>query len=125
MWAGCAVQKLMMQIEHEQEVLMHLSDMAIDTFQAESVLLRAMKMQEAGHPLADMAADVARTFIYDAADRINAAGKNAVNAFADGDEQRMMLLGVKRFTKAAAFNATAARRRIADKACEVAGYMFK
>ena len=125
MCAGGAVQKLMMQIEHEQEVLMHLADMAIDTFQAESVLLRAMKMQEAGHRLADLAADVARTFIYDAADRINAAGKNAVNAFADGDEQRMMLLGVKRFTKAAAFNATTARRRIADTACEVGGYMFK
>lgn len=122
--AGGAVQKLMMQIEHEQEILMDIADMAIDTFQAESVLLRAMKMQESGHEHAALAVDIARTFIYDAADRINHSGKAAVNAFAEGDEQRMMLMGIKRFTKTDAFNTKDARRRIAAKLIEKGSYYF-
>ena len=56
-----------------------------------------------------------RTFMYDAADRINANGKNALNSFADGDELRMMHIGLKRFTKVEPFNTKEARRRIADK----------
>jgi len=56
-----------------------------------------------------------RTFLYDAADSINKSGKDAINAFADGDEQRMMLLGLKRFTKVDPFDSKSARRRIADK----------
>ena len=53
--------------------------------------------------------------MYDAADRINANGKNALNSFADGDELRMMHIGLKRFTKVEPFNTKEARRRIADK----------
>ena len=124
MCAGGAVQKLMQNIEHEQEVLMNLADMAIDTFQAECVLLRAMKMKNNNHANADLAIDVARTFLFDAADRISHAGKCAINAFAEGDEQRMMLLGVKRFTKADNFNTKDARRRIAAKALEEGKYFF-
>ena len=59
--------------------------------------------------------DIVRTYLYDAADRINKFGKDAVNAFANGDEQRMMLLGVKRFTKVDPFNSKEAKRRIANK----------
>ena len=124
MCAGAAVQKLMMQIEHEQEILMNLADMAIDTFQAESVLLRAIKMKNNNNPNAGLAMDVAHTFIYDAADRISHAGKCAINAFAEGDEQRMMLLGIKRFTKADNFNTKDARRRIAAKVIEEGKYFF-
>lgn len=124
MSAGGAVQKLMMQLEHEQEVLMYLADMAIDTFQAECVLLRAMKMTEKGHPDAGIATDMARTFIYDAADRINHAGKAAINAFAEGDEQRMMLMGLKRFTKTESYNTKEARRRIAARVIEAGKYFL-
>ncbi len=124
MCAGAAAQQLMMQLEHEQEILMNLADMAIDTFQAESVLLRAMKMSNSSNPNADIATGIARTFIYDAADRINHAGKAAVNAFADGDTQRMMLLGIKRFTKAGNFNTKEARRRIARKLIEEGKYFL-
>lgn len=124
MCAGGAAQKLLMQLEHEQEILMYLADMAIDTFQAECVLLRAMKLQQSGHANAALALDVARTFIYDAADRINHAGKAAVNAFAEGDEQRMMLMGVKRFTKTESYNTKDARRRIAAKVIEEGKYFF-
>ncbi len=124
MCAGAAAQQLMMQLEHEQEVLMYLADMAIDTFQTESVVLRAMKMTESGHKNAAIATDIARTFLYDAADRINHAGKAAVNAFTEGDTQRMMLLGVKRFTKVASYNTKEARRRIAKKLIEEEKYFL-
>ena len=124
MCAGAAAQKLMMQLESEQEILMHMADMIIDTFQAESALLRAMKMQQNGSANAAIAIDATRTFLTDAADRINHSGKNAINAFAEGDEQRMMLMGLKRFTKAENFNTKDARRRIADKLIDEGKYFF-
>ena len=103
---------------------MNIADMTIDTFQAETMLLRAIKMKGSGHENADLAMDVTRTFINDAADRINHAGKDAINAFAEGDEQRMMLMGLKRFSKANSFNTKDARRRIAAKLQEKQGYFF-
>jgi alkylation response protein AidB-like acyl-CoA dehydrogenase len=113
--AGAAVQKLMAKIEGEQEILMHLADMAIDTFNAESALLRTMKLVEQGGEQAhQVQIDIMRTYISDAADRVYKNGKDAINSFASGDEQRMMLLGIKRFTKAQSFNTKDARRRIAD-----------
>lgn len=116
MVAGAAVQKLMMKIESEQEILMNVADMAINVFHAESALLRAIKMTEAkGEAASALYVDMARTYLYDTADRVNKSGRDAINAFAEGDEQRMMLLGVKRFTKAEPMNVKDARRRIADK----------
>jgi hypothetical protein len=116
MVAGGAVQKLMMKLEHEQEILMHLADMGIEVFHAESALLRAMRLvAERGEAGAALPLDIARTYLYDAADRVNKSGKDAINAFAAGDEQRMMLLGLKRFTKAEPFNTKDARRRIAAR----------
>ncbi len=114
--AGAAVQKFMMKIEHEQEVLMNIADMAIQTFNAESALLRAAKLVEVkGEAACQFELDVMRTYLYDAADRINKFGKDAINAFAEGDEHRMMLLGLKRFTKVDPFNTKEARRRIVAK----------
>jgi len=116
MVAGAAVQKLMMKIESEQEILMNIADMSIEVFHAESALLRAMKLvEQKGEAACSYEIDIARTYLYDAADKINKAGKDAINSFASGDEQRMMLLGIKRFTKVAPFNAKDARRRIARK----------
>ena len=114
--AGAAVQKLMTKLENEQEILMHIADMVIDTFIAESALLRAWKLtDQRGAAATAFELDMMRTNLYDAADRINKSGKDAINAFADGDEQRMMLLGLKRFTKVDPFNSKEARRRIADR----------
>jgi alkylation response protein AidB-like acyl-CoA dehydrogenase len=116
MVAGAAVQKLMMKIENEQEILMNIADMAIGTYHAESALLRAMKLvDQRGESAVQFELDMIRTYLYDAADDINKFGKDAINAFAEGDEQRMMLLGLKRFTKAEPFNSKEARRRIAAK----------
>lgn len=125
MTAGAAVQKLMMKIENEQEVLMNLADMAIQTFNAESVLLRVMKMTEQkGEAAVSLYMDIMRTYLYDAADLVNKSGKDAINAFAEGDEQRMILMGLKRFTKADPFNSKEARRRIADKMISEGRYCY-
>jgi len=113
--AGAAAQKLMMKLESEQEILMNIADMSIDTFVAESLLLRVMKLAEEGKENIDLYKDILNCFLYDAADRIHKNGKDAVNSFAEGDEQRMILMGLKRFTKAQPFNSKEARRRIADK----------
>jgi alkylation response protein AidB-like acyl-CoA dehydrogenase len=115
MVAGGAIQKLMMQLEQEQEILMNIADMGIEIFHAESALLRAMKLTECNNPAAVLATDIAGAYLYDAADRVHKSGKDAINAFASGDEQRMMLLGLKRFTKANPFNVKDARRRIAAR----------
>ena len=125
MTSGAAVQKLMMKIDTEQEVLMNIADMAIETFNAESVMLRVMKMvDQRGEAACQLNLDIMRTYLYDAADKVNKSGKDAVNAFADGDEQRMILMGLKRFTKAEPFNSKDARRRIADKMIEEKKYCF-
>jgi alkylation response protein AidB-like acyl-CoA dehydrogenase len=114
MTAGAAVQKLMMSLSNEQEILMNIADMAIITFNAESALLRAIKMSETNAADAALQIDMMHIYLNDAADAVNKAGKEAINAFAEGDEQRMMLLGLKRFTKTAPFNSKEARRRVAD-----------
>ncbi len=116
MTAGAAVQKLMMKLESEQEILMNIADMSIETFLAESALLRVMKLTEAnGTEASQNEFNMMRVYLNDAADKINKAGRDAVNSFAEGDEQRMMLLGIKRFTKVEPFNTKTARRAIADK----------
>ena len=123
--SGAAVQKLMMKIDSEQEVLMNIADMAIDTYNAESLYLRVARMvEEKGEEASRFHLDIMRTYLYDAADRVNKAGKDAINSFADGDEQRMILMGLRRFTKAEPFNVKDARRRIADRLIEVGKYCF-
>ncbi len=125
MTAGAAVQKLMMKIENEQEVLMNIADMAIEAFNAESVLLRVMKkVEKTGDAATQLELLIMQTYLYDAADRINKSGKDAINAFASGDEQRMILMGLKRFTKAEPFNSKEARRKIADKMIDEGKYCY-
>ena len=65
-----------------------------------------------------------RTYLYDAADKVNKAGKDAVNSFAEGDEQRMILMVLKRFTKADPYNSKESRRAIADKMISEGKYNF-
>lgn len=125
MVAGAAVQKLMMSLSDEQEILMNIADMAIQVFHVESALLRAIKMTDKdGENASKYQVEMMRCYLYDAGDKVNKAGKDAINAFAEGDEQRMMLLGLKRFTKMAPFNSKDARRSIADKLIENGNYAF-
>ena len=123
MVAGAAVQKLMMTLNKEQEILMNIADMSIITFHAESALLRVEKLAAMhGEAAVAVQADIARTYIYDAADAINKAGKDALNSFAEGDELRMMNIGLKRFTKVDSFNCKEARRRICAQLVADDGY---
>jgi hypothetical protein len=102
---------------------MNIADMSIVTYHAESALLRCMKLVEKnGEAATSVQLDMMRTFMYDAADAINKAGKDALNSFADGDELRMMHIGLKRFTKVEPFNTKDARRRIAATLIEANGY---
>ena len=71
-------------------------------------------MQRNGQEAHEQEIDIAKVYINNAADIINRAGKEAINAFAEGDLSRMLLLGLKRFTKQGPFNTVAARERIAD-----------
>lgn len=114
--AGAAVQKFMMTFEKEQEIIMNIADMAIDVYLAESALLRLIKITNTlGEDYITIQNDIVSTFIYDAADRIFIKGKTAINSFAEGDELRMMLMGLKRYTKVDPLNTKEARRRIVEK----------
>ena len=123
MVAGAAVQKLMMTLSKEQEILMNIADMSIVTYHAESALLRLEKLSKTKSE-AELAVQTAivKTYIYDAADAINKAGKDALNSFADGDELRMMHIGLKRFTKVDPFNTKEARRTICAQLVADNGY---
>ncbi len=125
MVAGSAVQKLMMTLAKEQEILMNIADIAIWTYQAESVLLRVEKIIAAqGEAAAAVHIAMAKTYVYDSADRIEKAAKDAINSFAEGDEARMMLMGLKRFTKTEYFNPKAARQLIAETLIAANKYPF-
>lgn len=125
MVAGAAVQKLMANLQNEQEIIMNIADMAIYTFLSESALLRLMKMtKKSGEENTRIQQDMVFTYIHDAADHIHKAAKEAINAFASGDELRMMHIGLKRFTKTAPYNSKDARRRIADYMIEHKKYPF-
>lgn len=125
MVAGGAAQKLMMDLGKEQEILINISDMLIDLYIAESLQLRVEKLVSIrGEEACKVQLDMMRIFITDAADRMNKNGKEAINGFAQGDEQRMMLLGLKRFTKTEPFNTKDARRNIAAVLIEANKYCF-
>lgn len=125
MVAGAAVQKLMMQLSKEQEILMNVADMITDVYVAESLQLRVEKLVSMrGEAACSVQLDMMRVYINDAADRINKNGKDALNSFAEGDELRMMMMGLKRFTKNESFNTKEARRRVADKLITENKYCF-
>lgn len=125
MIAGSAVQKLMQTMAKEQEILMNVADIIIWTYQAESVLLRVEKMIGLkGEAACEAQIAIVKTYFYDVADKIDKAGKDALNSFAEGDELRMMLMGLKRFTKTDIFNPKEARQLIATKLIECNKYCF-
>jgi hypothetical protein len=104
---------------------MNIADMIIETYVSESVLLRAEKLVAMkGEAAAKEQLDMMRVYINDAADRIHKSGKEAINSFATGDEQRAMLMGMKRFTKTEPFNSTEARRNISAKLIAENKYCF-
>jgi len=125
MVAGAAVQKLMMQLAKEQEILMNVADMIIQVYTVESLQLRVEKLvANRGEAACSVQLDMMRLMIYDAADRINKFGKDALNSFAEGDELRMMQMGLRRFTKVDAVNVRDLRRSVAEKLIAENKYCF-
>lgn len=125
MVAGSAAQKLMMELAKEQEVLMNISDMIIELYVAESLVLRVQKLTNSKNNVKiSEQIDIMNVYLYDAADKLNKFGKDALNSFAEGDELRMMLMGLKRFTKQNPFNVKEARRRVAAHLIDEGKYCY-
>tara|TARA_R110001592_G_scaffold243783_1_gene504881 strand:+ start:125516 stop:127318 length:1803 start_codon:yes stop_codon:yes gene_type:complete len=126
MVAGKAVETFGMNLEDEQEIIMNAADMLIEIYAAESGILRAEKVaKNKGEENASVEIDMARLYLHNAMENVGRAGREAIYSFADGDEQRMMLMGLKRFTKAAnPLNVKELRRRIAAKLIEENKYPF-
>jgi alkylation response protein AidB-like acyl-CoA dehydrogenase len=125
MTAGAAFQKLMQKLKEEQEIVMDIADMIALVFTAESALLRAEKIQSMkGEAEAALYVAMARVYLSDALEKINVHGKHALAAFTEGDEQRIMLMGLKRYTKMDVVNTKALRREIAAKIIDANQYPF-
>ncbi len=125
MTAGMAVQKFMQKLADEQEMIMNLTDMLIEVFTSESAILRTqklatMKSEAELQPYVDMT----QTYVSDSLERINIYGKHAISSFAEGDELKLLTLGLKRFTKFDLINTAKLRRNIANKMIEANGYCF-
>lgn len=125
MTAGMAVQRFMQKLADEQEVIMNLTDMLIEVYTSESAILRTqklitMKNEAELQPYIDMT----KVYVSDSLERINIYGKHAIQSFAEGDELRLLTLGLKRFTKFDLINTTLLRRNIANRLIEANSYCF-
>ncbi|WP_394990790.1 acyl-CoA dehydrogenase family protein [Emticicia sp.] len=125
MVSGAAVQKFMMSLSNEQEILMNVADMAIEIYVAESTLLRVEKLIGIkGEAACELQKDMALIYLNEAVTKVNNAGREAITSFAEGDELRVMLMGLKRFTKIEPMNLKNARRRVADAMIVENKYIF-
>lgn len=125
MVAGAAAQKLAQTLGKEQEILMNIADIVIWTYVSESALLRTQKIVDMkGEAEAKDQIAMTKVWLYDSADRINKAAKDAINSFVEGDEKRMMLMGLKRFTKDEGLNVKELRQQIAQTLIEAGKYCY-
>ncbi|MEZ7515765.1 acyl-CoA dehydrogenase family protein [Flavobacterium frigidarium] len=100
MVAGSAVQKFGTELDSHQQILMSASDMLIEIYMAESTILRTEKLaKKEGEDKVEEQIAMARLYLYQAVDIVTQKGKEAIISFVEGDEQRMMLMGLRRFTK--------------------------
>ena len=128
MVAGAAAKMQMdgqLNLKEEQEIVMNAADMLIDTFVAESMLLRVEKLSEKGSDKdPELYKAMLQVYINDATQRIASNGRDALASFAEGDLLRTMLMGLKRFTKYPAVNVKAKRRMIAQALIDANDYCF-
>jgi alkylation response protein AidB-like acyl-CoA dehydrogenase len=123
MVAGKAAQTFGPKLNDEQEILMCIADMMIEVYVAESTLLRTEKLvSKTGESANALQAKLARVYLAGAVEKINRAGKEAIAGFVKGDEQKVMLMGLKRFTKMSPVNTIQLRREIASVMIEKSGY---
>jgi alkylation response protein AidB-like acyl-CoA dehydrogenase len=126
MVAGSAVQKYGPDLDNHQQLLLAAADMMIEIYLAESAILRAEKLAKAkGADHAKEQIAMAQLYLYKAVDIVNARGKEGIASFAEGDEQRMLVMGLRRFTKYANIpNVVAIREVIAQKLITENHYCF-
>ena len=126
MVAGSAVQKFGPELENHQQLMLAASDILIEVYMAESALLRTEKnAKRFGEEAQATQIAMSRLYLFNATETIIRRGKEAIVSFAEGDEQRMMLMGLKRFTKYTNYpNVVALRTQIADKVAADNGYNF-
>ncbi len=126
MVAGSAVQKYGTELEEHQQLLSAAADMLIEIYMAESGILRAEKLaKNKGADNVKEQIAMAQLYLYHAVDTIHSKGKEGIISFAEGDEQRMMLMGLRRFTKYTNMpNVVALRETIASKVIAENAYCF-
>jgi alkylation response protein AidB-like acyl-CoA dehydrogenase len=126
MIAGSAVQKFGPDLESHQQILLAAADILIEIYMAESTLLRTEKnAKRNGNESQTVQIAMTQLYLYEAADTVIKKGKEAIVSFAEGDEQRMMLMGLKRFTKYTNQpNVVALRNVIAEKVAADNAYTF-
>lgn len=126
MVAGATVQKFMMEIEGEQEILMDISDMLADVYLMESSILRTQKLlsKAPSEKLSQLYLAMTKVFCASANDRITQKGKSCITSWAEGDTRKTLLMGLKRYTKYEGINCKDARRRIAEFFCQENGYFI-
>ena len=125
MVGGKAAMALKDRIEDEQEIMMNLADVMIEIYAAESVLLRTEKLvSQRGEAACAAQIAMSRIYLYEAIDKVDAAAKEAIVSFAKGDEQKVMLMGLKRFTKPDFINTKELRRQVADVMISEGKYPF-
>ena len=126
MVAGSAVQKFGPELEKHQQLMLAAADILIEIYMAESTILRTEKnAKRFGEEAQATQIAMSKLYLYNATDIVIQKGKEAIISFAEGDEQRMMLMGLKRFTKYTNNpNVAALRTQIADKVAADGGYTF-
>ena len=126
MVAGKAVEKFAMEIEEQQQLLMNAADMIIQVYAAESAILRAEKLAGIkGEEAVSAEIDMARLYLHFAVEHIGVAGREGIYSFTEGDEQRALLMGLKRYTKVNnPINVRDTRKRIAARVIEENKYPF-
>lgn len=123
--AGAAVQKFMMSFAKEQEIIMHIADMIIEVYTVESSLLRAEKLVHLrGEQAAAIPVMMAKVHLYESVDKVQSAAREAITSFAEADELKVMLVGLKRFTKIDPINLKDMRRAIAAHFIENRKYIL-
>ena len=124
MVAGTAMQRFGTKLEQEQEVLSYLADILIDTYAAESAVLRAKAALTSKTSSAELHQDAASLTVNEAAGRIELAARSALAAMADGDVLRTQLAALRRLLKVTPVNSVTLRRQLADATVASGGYIF-
>lgn len=115
MIAGKAVEKFGMELEQQQEIVLCAAEILIEIYMAESTLLKTEKLiNKTSTKEADLQIAMTQLNLFNAVEIINSKGKEAIISFTEGDEQRMLLIGLKRFTKYQNYpNIVALKKKIA------------